>query len=192
MFGKPLGKASSKTHKTALCIIPPLDLWPAIQKIRKKHDKQFRRWMPHINLLYPFKPKSEFGSVIDLLEHACSQIDPVEVCLSDISSFKHGQKGFTFWLKVDPEGSIKALQERLWKMVPECDELRKFANGYTPHLSIGQSKGKEKSMRLIESLQASWKPLKFRVSEISLIWRRDPPNDVFRVAETLTLGKSTH
>ena len=56
-------KNAKKTHKTAVVIIPPEDVWDPIQKIREKYDRQFRRWMPHITLIYPFRPFEEFERV---------------------------------------------------------------------------------------------------------------------------------
>ena len=38
-----------------------------IQAIREKHDRQFRRWMPHLNLLYPFRPQEEFPALTSAL-----------------------------------------------------------------------------------------------------------------------------
>jgi len=40
--------------KSAACLIPDESLWEPIQEIRKKYDKSYPRWMPHVNLLYPF------------------------------------------------------------------------------------------------------------------------------------------
>lgn len=34
-------------HKTAAVIIPPEDVWPAIQAIRQKHDSKVGRWAPY-------------------------------------------------------------------------------------------------------------------------------------------------
>ena len=45
---------SKLVYHTALCIIPPGNSCEQIQKIRKKHDAAFERWMPHINLAFPF------------------------------------------------------------------------------------------------------------------------------------------
>ena len=42
----------SATHTTAVVVIPPDDAWPPIQALRQRYDRQFRRWMPHITLLY--------------------------------------------------------------------------------------------------------------------------------------------
>lgn len=189
MFGKSLGKEKNKTHKTALCVIPPQKLWQPIQAIRKKHDKQFYRWMPHINLLYPFKPKSSFSQVLDVLVHACSQIEPFYITLSEVNYFKHGKQGFTLWLDMDNSDQLVRLQQSVWEMVPECNELNSFPSGYTPHLSIGQSKSGEKALRLLEKLQTTWQPIRFQVKELHLIWRKDPPNDRFRIGETVRLGK---
>ena len=50
----------SKVYTTAVVIIPPEKIWETIQKIRRTYDRQFHRWMPHITLLYPFKPQSYF------------------------------------------------------------------------------------------------------------------------------------
>jgi hypothetical protein len=55
-------------------------------------------------------------------------------------------------------------------------------------LSVGQVQGREEMHRLVEELQAGWKPVSFRVEHVSIIWRRDPPDDVFRVAEEIPLA----
>jgi hypothetical protein len=37
-------------------------------------------------------------------------------------------------------------------------------------------------------LQATWQPLAFTLSHVCLIWRNDPPDDVFRIGPVLSLG----
>ena len=49
-----------KVYTSACVIIPPKELWGPIQKIRQQYDRQIHRWMPHITLLYPFRPIVEF------------------------------------------------------------------------------------------------------------------------------------
>lgn len=43
-----------KAHTSALCLVPPASSWRSIQALRVFNDKGFARWMPHVNLLYPF------------------------------------------------------------------------------------------------------------------------------------------
>lgn len=42
------------SHKSSLVLLPPLSITKPIETLRRKHDKQFHRWPPHINLIYPF------------------------------------------------------------------------------------------------------------------------------------------
>ena len=66
-----LQPADQKTHKTAVVVIPPDDLWAPIQALRKQYDRHFRRWMPHITLLYPFRPPASIERVAPILAQAC-------------------------------------------------------------------------------------------------------------------------
>lgn len=42
------------SHKVALVLLPPTTITAPIESIRRKHDKHYHRWPPHINLIYPF------------------------------------------------------------------------------------------------------------------------------------------
>lgn len=57
---------SPKTHKTAVVLIPPEECWPPIQAIRQEHDRHVRRWMPHMTMIYPFRPKEQFATMAEL------------------------------------------------------------------------------------------------------------------------------
>ncbi len=181
-------KNAKKTHKTAVVIIPPEDVWDPIQKIREKYDRQFRRWMPHITLIYPFRPFEEFERVYVEFENVCRGIKSFEVELVEIRFFQHYKESYTMWLAPQPFDEIVKLQERLQAIVPDCDDVRRFEGGFTPHLSIGQVKGKNKLKNLLTELQSSWKPVTFNVSSIFFIWRDDPPDDVFRVWREVKFG----
>jgi hypothetical protein len=67
---------SSKTHQTAVAVVPPQEVWGPIQAIRERHDRQFRRWMPHKNFLYPFYPAGRFGEALPPLVAACVKVAP--------------------------------------------------------------------------------------------------------------------
>lgn len=177
------------THKSAVVLIPPEVCWPPIQAIRREHDRHLRRWMPHITLLYPFRPRDEFAALTEPLRDACRSFEPFDIQLNSVRSFRHGRGQYTLWLAPEPAETVVALQTALWQVVPDCDDVRRFGNGFTPHLSVGQIKGKTQMEQLREQLQAAWRPLSFIVKEISLIRRNQPPDDVFNIAGTVRLGE---
>ena len=55
-----MSRSSYKTHQTSVVAMPSDDICEPIQAIRREHDRQIHRWMPHINLLYPFYPRDQF------------------------------------------------------------------------------------------------------------------------------------
>ena len=178
---------TDKTHQTAVVIIPPRDVWEPIQEIRKAHDKQFRRWMPHVTLLYPFAPKRDFSrSLPDLAEAAWAQ-GPFELTLAQFSSFRHGGE-YTVWLGPTPTEPLAKLHRALTEALPQFSDTGSFKGGFTPHLSVGQVAGTGKLKKLLAELNGSWEPLRFSVTELSLISRKAPPNDIFQIDRQITLG----
>jgi 2'-5' RNA ligase len=178
---------TTKSYKTAVVIIPPHHLWGSIQRLRKQYDRNYRRWMPHITLLYPFRPISAFGQVLPVLDQACRSLKPFEVQLIRFDFFAHPRRNATLYLVPEPARPLKILQKALLEFVPDCDDATRFAGGFTPHLSIGQTRS-QKAHTLCAGWQASWQDLTFTVSQVHLIWRNDPPDDVFRIGPVLYLG----
>ena len=189
----------NKTYQTAVVIIPPKEIWASIQLIREQHDIHYRRWMPHITLLYPFRPRAEFGLVVDRLSHACQGRPPFWICLELFRFFSQHRSRYTVWLDPQPPSNkletglrrrnpVKDLQQRLWGILPDCDDTRRFKNGFNPHLSVGQVTSKHNLDNFLCQFQPKWQPLTFYVSEVHLIWRNDPPNDVFEVDQTIAFS----
>jgi 2'-5' RNA ligase len=175
-------------HKTAAVIIPPEDVWGPIQAIRQKHDSKVGRWMPHITLIYPFLPRSRFGRAAKELVSACRSVKPFEIELARFDQFGHGKGYFTLWLAPEPDEPIKDLHAALCPVVYEDahDSGREIWH-FKPHLSVGQARGMGNMVKLIEELQAGWRPIRFRVDSVQLIWRNDRPDDAFRIDRTLAL-----
>jgi 2'-5' RNA ligase len=178
----------AKTHETAVVVIPPQSCWEPIQAIRREHDRQARRWMPHVTLVYPFRPRDRFDVVAGALRPVCAAIDPFSVRLKGFREFHHGRGRYTLWLAPQPQDGFVRLQAALSRAVPDCDDVARHAEGFTPHLSVGQARGREALARLKGMLAERWSPLSFVVSEVCLIRRNPPPDDVFRVDRTLPLG----
>jgi 2'-5' RNA ligase len=143
--------------------------------------------MPHITLIYPFRSRREFDRLAKRFLQVCSQVSPFEIELATLHWFRH-RSSYTLWLAPEPRDVLVHLQTALWRLVPDCDEVRQHAGGYTPHLSVGQVRGQAALHELVANVQSSWTPIRFRASEISLIWRNDPPDDVFRMGRSVQLG----
>jgi 2'-5' RNA ligase len=180
-----------KTHQTAIVLSPPENARDSIQAIRKQHDRNFRRWMPHVTLVYPFRPKDQFDDLAEAFAEACRTIEPFDVTLNAFQFFQHGRRGFTMWLGPEPKDAVGVLQEALWKVVPDCDEVGRHRDGFTPHLSVGQLRRRDELDAVLQDLQADWTPLTFRADRVDLIWRLDPPDDVFSVGYSIGLGTGT-
>jgi 2'-5' RNA ligase len=160
--------AGVKVHTSAVCIIPPEEAWEPIQAIRRRHDRQIDRWMPHVNLLYPFRPAGEFDPCAPGLERACAGRLAFKVTLARFRHFSHGRRS-TLWLDPEPAEPLRELQSALQQAFPDCDDLSRFSGGFTPHLSVGQAD--RNPGRLLEELQKAWTPVVFEVGRIALICR---------------------
>ncbi len=178
-----------KTHRTAVVIIPPQEIWEPIQSIREKYDPHFRRWMPHINLIYPFCPAENFADYRSIFQQILRQFSPFLIELATFKSFEHKRQKFTIWLSPEPREPLQNLQQQLVKIVPEYDDVNRFKGGFTPHLSVGQVRGRSALKRLIENLQKDWRPLRFMVDRIYFIGRGDPPDDIFKIVAEIPFGK---
>jgi 2'-5' RNA ligase len=177
-----------KTYHTAVVVVPPQECWAPIQAIRQRHDRQVRRWMPHITLLYPFRPASEFDVVVEPLRQSCAAVAPFEITLRRFDRFCHGRGRHTLWLAPEPAEAVSRLQSSLQAAVHDCDDVSRYPGGFSPHLSVGQASGDDAAADLQAELQSEWQPLTFVVSQISLIRRSPPPEDVFRVDRSIDLG----
>lgn len=178
----------ARTHQTAVVLVPPEECWEPIQAIRRQHDRQVRRWMPHVTLVYPFRPREQFNALIEVLGDACRRIVPFELHLAEFRHFHHGHGCYTLWLALEPREPVMRLQSALASVVPDCDDASRRPGGFAPHLSVGQVAGDEAMVRLKADLQAGWQPLSFLVRAVSLIWRNPRPDDVFRVDRCIALG----
>ena len=177
-----------KTFTTAVVLIPSSEVQPAIQAMRQVHDRHFKRWMPHVTLLYPFRPRPEFDQLAERFAAVCEAIEPFQVELTEMQFFRHWRDSFTLWLAPEPKEALVRLQACLGSVVPDCDDVVRHRDGFTPHLSVGQVRGEQQRRALQQALQEAWQPLAFTAREISLIWRGEPPDDMFRIGQTVRLG----
>ncbi len=178
-----------KTHTSALVVIPPEELWEPIQALRRRYDRKVRRWMPHITLLYPFRPRELFAEVLPVLRAVGARCRPFTLELREFSFFQHGATSHTVWLAPEPKEPLCELYSDLVALFPDCSEQSRYPSGFTPHLSVGQFRGsRQQAEAFCRCLSQQWQPLRFVVSAIVLIARDAPPNDVFEPVATIPFG----
>ncbi len=177
-----------KTHCTALVLIPPLEVWEPIQTIRRRYDRQFKRWMPHVTLLYPFRPMDGFEDIRPALEERCARVSPFEVTLATLSYFEHTRDKFTMWLAPEPAEPVIALQSALLECAPDCNDVNLHAGGFRPHLSLGQARSAAELEDRMNRIRSAWQTIRFLATEIALIRRGPGRVDPFEVERLIPFG----
>jgi 2'-5' RNA ligase len=185
MVDRPARPAT--THESAVVLIPPPGIWPPIQAIRRAHDRQVRRWMPHVTLVYPFLPRPALAEAVPAATEALAAVARFEVRLARFDAFRHRGGTFTLWLAPEPRDALAAVQAALVRRFPACDATGRFDGGFTPHLSVGQARGEAELAAFQRDLEG-WSPLAFTARAVAVIVRDPPPADVFRTFAEVPLG----
>jgi 2'-5' RNA ligase len=179
-----------KVVSSAVVVMPPESMWTQIQDIRAKHDKSYARWMPHINLLYPFLPEAQFKANLDKVQAAVGKIQPFTITFKKFDFFEHGRSCTLFMNpEVEPANALIDLQAALWKVFPICDDLStRSEHGFHPHLTVGQFTGKLATERRRDEFGMRLKPIVFTVDQIHLIARGT--STPFEIKHSVKLGTS--
>ncbi|KAF0972029.1 hypothetical protein FDP41_009725 [Naegleria fowleri] len=181
-----LSQNTLKAFHTALCFIPPRDVWEPIQQMREHLDKAYQRWPPHINLLFPFISEKYFDAAAQLLKESMKSLESFDLTLSGISYFD--KKTAVMYLDQDDYGKQKLveLQSMVAKHFPYCDEKKNEHGEFVPHLTVGQCAQKMVQSK-VKELNSKWKPVTFKVEDICMIYRPDQETS-FAVIHRIPLG----
>ena len=204
-------------HTSAVVLIPPPSSWGDVQAVRASRDKSYLRWMPHVNLLYPFVEDDEagenFARAARVAREALASHAPFPCALSRRARFFEHRGSVTAWRApedVDAEADddddaeaasaapvssarVAALQAALESAFPFADDLGAIGgDGFVPHLSVGQWRAvADADAFFAEALQTTDgefpKPDAFDADAVYLISR---PSDVapFRIRARVPLG----
>ncbi|MFI5910764.1 RNA repair domain-containing protein [Dactylosporangium sp. NPDC051541] len=171
---------AAPVHTSALVIRPPQHTWPSIQAVRAAHDPAYRRWMPHINLIYGFVPEASFDAAARVVAATVEGTGPIRIRLHRLGRFDH-RGSTTVWAEPEttPADALQRLRSALASRFPGCT-----AGAYTPHLTI--AKLTKNADQVYAELRGAWTPLEFTVTALDLISRRaDRP---FEVRHTVPLA----
>lgn len=144
-------ETSSWSRSSSLAIIPDKSVLGYIdERWRVSHDPSYKKWPPHINLLYPFVSESSVPAACTIMRdilniRRVANTTNYSLRINDVRSFKH-KSSSTVYLHPE-ESSISELQKELSLAVstmigypPEFvdQHARPSRMDYTPHLTIGK------------------------------------------------------
>ena len=121
-------------HTSALVVIPPRAVWDAVQEVRCVRDKSYLRWMPHVNLLYPFLEDDAsgetFADAAAIAADALKDTSPFRCSLRAFAFFEH-KRSATVWLHPSQcpvvDEAFESAKAR--RGVPEREARDDFADG---------------------------------------------------------------
>jgi len=178
------------SYQSALCLIPAEENWEGIQEIRSQHDRAYERWMPHINLFFPFiEDALEDGSGFsDFAEQTLTpllkKIPAFTVKVDHFDGFIR-KKDAQMYLGVDDDSELQNLWQQIRSVIPNRVRDKNRPN-FTPHMSVGQFKKKDYKQTLQEYQSSDKAFFEWRISEVCLISRgKDTP---FEIRHRVQLG----
>ncbi|KAI0972594.1 hypothetical protein F4678DRAFT_44505 [Xylaria arbuscula] len=132
------------SHDTALCIIPPKQLWPLFNGLRSLYDKAYEKWPPHINLLYPYVRIENLSRASDLVASVASQtsVGAIKIHLNAADVFCHKHDNTIFIHDDDKERTARLhdLRQAVLNALGHTS-----APNYRMHMTIGQSQDLDRS-----------------------------------------------
>ena len=171
---------------SALSIVIPDEFVAKINQIRAMNDKAYPRWMPHINLIFPFCDQSKFDNVYAQLSAKLAGFKKFTIKLNKIGSFAQSD---IMTIHVKPEDSTDL--QKLFAKIDEC--LPSMTNSrfheFHPHMTIAQTPtiGADKQIKQFQKWLGSG--FTVNVDKICFLSRsKTDKNDQFVVVKEIVLA----
>lgn len=133
----PLTTLATGCYDTALCVIPPKSLWSSIDSLRSHYDKAYRKWPPHINLVYPFVQVEVLPRALEAVQTAIQKrMNPISIRLDATGFFSHRRNNTIFLHDSDNERcrKLKDLRRAILEALGQEQDA-----DFQMHMTIGQS-----------------------------------------------------
>ena len=105
-----LGRAPASRH-TALVLMPPPGVWGPLQRVRCALDAKFRRWPPHVTLLFPFVDESWLDPATAALASIAAELAPFELAFDRAGPIN--PRTTVLWPTAAAARAVDALHARL-------------------------------------------------------------------------------
>ncbi|KAK4217804.1 hypothetical protein QBC37DRAFT_413975 [Rhypophila decipiens] len=131
------GDKLSLVYDTALCIIPPSQSWPSIDRLRSLYDKAYEKWPPHVNLVYPFVRPEMLPTAADRIQAALSQQEwdvPVQLDSADAFLRKNDNTIFRHDGDVSRASTLGKLRNEMLRSIGHA-----AGANFRMHMTIAQS-----------------------------------------------------
>ena len=176
---------------SAVVLLPPDSLNASIQAIRQHHDPAFKRWPPHVNLLFGFVSESRLEDASTVLREVCRGVAPFTVALGPLDVFRHRRTSTVYATLTDPHHHVRRLQAALQAAYPLCSQQSSHSEGgFTPHCTVAKVQSRVEPLlgQWSESALA-WAEQSFEVGEVVVLSRRG--DEPFHIYERIPLtGKA--
>lgn len=182
-------RTSTRTsHRSAVVLMPPVEQWGALQRLRARHDSRFERWPAHVSLLYGFVEPVELPRALPHLAEVAKASKPFTVRFDRVITFEHGAST-TVALAPSRAEDVIALQTRLVTAFPFCTEQNRGDGGaFTPHLTIARLDAGD--TKTLTALKHELRALQLEWSASSLVVL-ERPDDTFHVHAELEFERGT-
>ncbi|KAK8105847.1 hypothetical protein PG999_009206 [Apiospora kogelbergensis] len=170
------------SHDTALCIIPPRQLWPSLNSLRSLYDKSYERWPPHINLVYPFVKAEALpqatAQIADQFRSrntgASSQTLPVSLDAADVFVHRHDN---TIFIHDSIKEHTRKLSDARAAILAALGHESDSAS-YRMHLTIGQTEDASSDLHKFLLRKASLIPaVEWEAAELCILIREKTQRD---------------